>query len=607
MKNFFTSMLGTLVALIIFTVCSGLLMIGVLGALAAMGGGHKTNVEAGSYLVLDLSSAITEAPPTVDFRFLGSNRPPSLQLRTITRALRAAATDDRIVGVLLKGDALPTGYGGGLGTLKEVRGALLQFKKSGKPVKAYLTYATTRNYYLASTANEIDLDPFGLIIMPGLATQSTFWTGLFEKYGIDVQVTRVGKYKSYVEAFTRKDMSPEDREQLQKLLDDLWTGVVADIGDTRKLKPAEIQATVDREGLITADAAKAAHLVDKLSYRDEVIDSLKRETGRAASSNTFKQVSVSDYARDIGDLAGSGNPSGGKADSVRGGKIAVVYAQGEIVDGEGDGDNEIGGTRFSRELRKLRHDADVKAIVLRVNSPGGTISASEAIQREIRLAKKVKPVIISMGSYAASGGYWISAYGDRIFAEPTTVTGSIGVFGIQFDIQKLANNFGVTFDGVKTGKFADAITITRPKSPEEMEIFQRIVDHGYNQFVAKVADGRHLKRDYVEEIAQGRVWSGLEAKKIGLVDELGGLDTAIRYAAKKAGLGDNYRIDEFPRKKDFAQALQEAIEKIAPDGHAQTGVIGQIEARLEKEFAQLRVFNDPQGLYAIMPMNLEIH
>jgi protease-4 len=249
----------------------------------------------------------------------------------------------------------------------------------------------------------------------------------------------------------------------------------------------------------------------------------------------------------------------------------------------------------------------VKAIVLRVNSPGGSASASEAIQREIRLARDAKPVIVSMGSYAASGGYWISAYGDYIFAEPTTITGSIGIFGIQFDVQKLANNFGFTFDSVKTGKFADSLTITRPKTPEEMAVFQRMVDWIYDQFIAKVSEGRKLKREFVEEIAQGRVWSGTEAKKLGLVDELGGLDAAIRFAANKAGLGANYRLVEFPRKKEFAEALQELVEKMAPNNaHAKTGVAGQIMSRFEAEVRLLNSFNDPQGVYARLPENLMI-
>jgi protease-4 len=228
------------------------------------------------------------------------------------------------------------------------------------------------------------------------------------------------------------------------------------------------------------------------------------------------------------------------------------------------------------------------------------------IQREVRLLKEVKPIVISMGTYAASGGYWIAAYGDRIFAEPTTVTGSIGVFGIQFDVKKLANDFGLTFDSVKTGKFADSITITRPKTPEEMAIFQQIVDWAYEEFITKVMEGRKLERAFVEEIAQGRVWSGVEAQKLGLVDELGGLDQAIQYAAAQAELGSNYRLVEYPRKKEFAEALQEFFEKITPHNARATGLTGQIAARLEQEMKVLRTFNDPHGLYARLPLNLSI-
>ncbi len=635
MKNFFTSMLGALVALIVFTFGGTLLFIGCIGAIAALGEKKGVSVEHGSYLVLDLSSAITDAPPVVDFRALGADRAGTLQLRTVLRTLRAAAKDDRIAGVFIKGDAALAGYGPGYATLKEVRGALRNFAASGKPVRAYLTYATTKNYYLASAATDLALDPYGLIIMPGLATQPMFMAGAFEKYGIGVQVTRVGKYKSFVEPFTRKDMSPESREQMEKLLGDIWGGLLADIATARQLKPEAIQTTVDAEGLIRPEAAKAAKLIDRIAYRDEIIDELKKATGRAGERETFKQVTIADYSKVIKDapeparqrdvkLAKAAkeaketkdaketkekNRAGGVADAPatgHGGKVAIVYAEGDIVDGEGDEQGEIGGVRYARELRRLRLDDDVKAIVLRVNSPGGSASGSEAIQREVRLAKKVKPVIVSMGTYAASGGYWISAYGDRIFAEPTTITGSIGIFGIQFDVKKLANDFGFTFDSVKTGKFADALTITRPKTPEEMAVFQRMVDWGYDQFITKVSEGRKLKREFVEEIAQGRVWSGAEAKKIGLVDEMGGLDSAIRFAAMKAGVGGNYRLVEYPRKKEFAEALQELIEKMAPNNARAHGVLGQVEARMEAELRELKSFSDPQGLYARLPLNLGI-
>lgn len=607
MKNFFTSMLGALVALIIFTGGGLLLFIGFIGAIAAMSGEQKTvSVENGAYVVFNLDANITDAPPRVDFSaFTSDDRPETLQLRNVTRALRAAAKDKRVAGLYLTGSLSPAGYGSGYAALKEVRSALLDFRASGKPIVAYMTFADKKDYYLASVANDVVLDPYGMILLPGLASQPMFYAGAFEKFGIGVQVTRVGKYKSFVEPFTRKDMSPENREQVQKLLDDVWGSLVSDIAESRGLTPAALQATVDSEGLIRAETAKAGKLVDRIAYRDEIIDELKSKTGRKGPKETFKQITLASYAKiapDPVDTARRGAPP------VRGSHIALVYAEGSIVDGEGD-PGEIGGVKFARELRQLRQNDSIKAIVLRVNSPGGSAMASEAIQREIRLAKKVKPVIVSMGSYAASGGYWISAYGDRIFAEPTTITGSIGVFGIQFDVQKLANSVGLTFDTVKTGKFADALTIARPKTDEELAVLQHMVDWIYDQFVGKVADGRHLKIDFVREIAQGRVWSGAEAKKLGLVDELGGLDAAIKYAADKAGMGSNYRLIEYPRKKEFGEVFAEMFERFTPHNTRvkSTGIIADITRRLEADLGVLKSFNDPQGIYARLPLELALH
>ncbi len=609
MKNFFTSMLGALAALVIFACGCAALFFGFLMVIAAIGGSDKSgpSLERGSYLVFDLSTNITDAPPPIDFGSLRGGREQTLQLRTITRSLHAAAKDNRIAGVFITGGLNPSGYGSGFAALKEVRAALLDFKASGKPVNAYLTSASTKDYYLASASSELALDPYGLIEMPGLASEPMFFAGAFEKYGIGVQVTRVGKYKSAVEPFTRKDMSPEARTELQKLLDDIWAGVLADVAPARGLTSAGMQNVVDREGLIRPEAAKAAKFIDRIAYRDEIYDDLKAKTGRAGTKEPFKQVLLSDYAKIARDVVDAPRKKSGDAPVSSGhGRVAVVYAEGEIVDGEGD-TGEIGGSKFSRELRKLRQDDDVKAIVLRVNSPGGSASAAETIQRELRLMKKVKPVVISMGAYAASGGYWISAYGDRIFAEPTTITGSIGVFGVQFDVKKLANDFGLTFDSAKTGKFADAITISRPKTPEELAVFQRMVDWIYGEFITKVAEGRKLKRDFVEEIAQGRVWSGVEAKKLGLVDELGGLDAAIAFAADRAKLGSNYRLVEYPRQKELLEAIQELLDKTLPDNVRSSSVATKIAARIESELKLLRSFNDPQGVYARLPMNLGIH
>jgi protease-4 len=599
MKNFITSMLGALVALIVFTTGAALLFIGFIGAIVALGQSKKApTVADNSYLVFDLSTNITDAPPPFDLGDLTNGKSDTLQLRSITRTLHFAARDPKIKGLLLIGNLSPDGLGTGYAALKEVRAALADFQQS-KPVVAYIDYATTKDYYLASVAHEVVLDPFGELIMPGLASEPWFLAGAFEKYGIGIQVTRVGKFKSYVETYTRTDMSPESREQLQLLLGDIWGTLLADVGRSRALKPEQIQKTVDTEGLIKPSVALSAHLVDKLGYRDEIIEQLKRETGVTAATESFRQVDFGYYAKNnVTRYTGGGS------------QVAIVYAEGDIVEGEGTA-TDIGGVRFARELRELREDDAVKAIVLRVNSPGGSVTASETIQRELRLARKVKPVIVSMGSYAASGGYWISAYGDRIFAEPTTITGSIGVFGILPNIQKLANDHGVTFDSVKTGRFADGLlTVARPRTPEELAVFQRGVDWAYSQFLSKVAEGRKMSVDQVNEIGQGRVWSGTEAVKNGLVDEIGGLDAAIRYAGKKADLGEHFKVTEFPRSRNFSEAVAEALGKFTPSSlhiqQQQTGLVGELTARITSELSFLQSLNDPNGVYARMPVELQI-
>jgi protease-4 len=379
----------------------GFLFLAVMGA---VGQKRPTTVETGSYLVFDLATNIQDAPADFDGGALfgplfGGNRITTLQLRTVTRAIRSAAHDSRIAGMLITGRELPVDYGAGFGALKEVRMAIEEFRRSGKPVLAYLNSSTLRDYYVASAASDIVLDPYGLLLLPGLASRPLFLAGAFEKFGVGVQVTRVGKYKSAVEPFTRKDLSPEAREDLQKLLDDLWANVEADIARSRGLTPVDVQRAVDTHGIFLASDALAEKLVDRTAYRDEVIDELKVRTGRRKGpTETFKQVSLPAYAR----LVANDSPV-----ATGGGRIAVVYAEGDIVDGDGQV-GEVGGAKFSRELRRLRQDPDIKAVVLRVNSPGGSATASEAIQRELRLTMQTKPVVVSMGSVAASGGYWIS-------------------------------------------------------------------------------------------------------------------------------------------------------------------------------------------------------
>jgi protease-4 len=593
MKSFISSMLGSLVALIIFSFIGILLLVGLVGALITVGAhkakGTTTKIDENSYLVFDLSTNITDAPPQIDFSDFSDSKASTLQLRSVTRGLDIATKDERIKGILLVGSFNPTGLGSGFAALSEVRNALLRFKASGKPIRAFLESADTRDYYIESVANEIDMDPYGMLYMPGLATEPMFYAGLFEKYGIGVQVTRHGKYKSYVEPYTRKDMSPENKEDTKRLLESLWGSLLGDISKPRQLSPELIQAVVDKEGLLKPEAALASHLVDRTIYKDTLLAELKKETGNTESKDPFKQVSFDSYLK----LHDADLSSAKQA-------IGIVYAEGDIVDGEGQM-GDIGSESFSREIRRLRQDDTIKAIVLRVNSPGGSASAAEMIQRELRLARQTKPVIVSMGSYAASGGYWISAYGNHIFAEPTTITGSIGVFGIHFNIKKLANDFGVTFDGVKTGKFADVMTISKPKTDEELAVFQRMVDWMYGQFIAKVSEGRKMDAVLVEEIAQGRVWTGKEAIKIGLVDQIGGLSDAIHYAAKEVNL-KNYRLEEYPGKKDLADAITHLINKSLPDQSESKGVLSVLQNVIKEQLHELKTYNDPQEMYARMPL-----
>jgi protease-4 len=615
MKNFFTSFFATIAALLVFLIGAGLCFFLFIGALVAMGEKKPVAVQSGSYLVFDLAANIQDTPIQTEglselLEAFGGQAQRQLQLREVTRALQAAAKDEAIKGIYLTGSMRPMGYGSGFAALKEVREALEAFRAAGKPIKAHLDYAGTREYYVASVADELVLDPYGAVVMPGLASQPMFFTGAFEKFGIGVQVTRVGKYKSAVEPFTLKQMSPENRAQIQKLLDDVWATLTASIESARKLPAGTLQKSVDEKGLIRAEDALKLKLVDRIAYLDEMLDELKAATDRKGSSKPFKQIALKDYAR----LVSSGGlvakrPDGGKIELGAGskGKIAIVYAEGEIVDGSGNDEGYVYGDKTARLLRQIRQDDTVSAVVLRVNSPGGSVTASEAILREVRLIHQDKPVIVSMGTVAASGGYWIATASDRIFAEPSTITGSIGVFGMFLNFQGLATDkLGLTFDTVKTGKFADAATVIRPKTDEELAIFQTSVDWVYDQFISKVTAARKLDRQTVEEIAQGRVWSGSEALKLKLVDELGGLADAVKYAAAKAELGDNFKVTEYPRKKQFAEQFTEAMEGRRRE-QAFNGPVGLFIREVTTELKSLGKFNDPRGLYARLPFELRLN
>jgi len=593
MKDFFKTLFACLIALGVFAGGIFFLFLGF----AAVAGSSKETVPSKAVLVVDLDitlrdrgddAAMAEALQSA----LQGEDSRTMALATAVAAVDRATADERIVGLFLTGNLTPVGYSSGPAALKEFRAALQRFKAK-KPVLAYNLDWGKQDYYLASVASPLIVNPAGHLEVNGLGAQPMFFGDALKKYGIQVEVTRVGKYKSAVEPFLLNRMSDPNREQLQKLLDDVWGEWKATVAADRKLSPETLQTLADEEGLLRAEAAMAAGLVDRVAAFDEVLTELETLAGTNERLKTFNQIELAAYAKL-------------QAPPTKAGKnrIGVVYAEGEIVNGEGRPE-QAGGDRVSRELRKLRKDDTVKAVVLRVNSPGGSASASDLIQREVILTQKVKPVVISMGSYAASGGYWISTYGDRIFAEPTTITGSIGVFGILPNVQKLANEHGITWDNVQTAKMANLGTLTRPKTEAELARIQGMVDHIYDQFLTKVAEGRKLEREKVQEIAQGRVWSGAEASKLGLVDELGGLQEAARFAAEKAGVGGDFQMDLPSGPKPFAQQLMESLnEEKKPRARSE---VERLWGDVQRQVEVLRSFDDPTGVYARMPLELTIH
>jgi len=603
-KQTLASLVGSVLGLLVFfgLGTTGLLMLIIIAASRDTGPVVKDK----SVLVFDMSLNIQDARPGSAGLLqdaLAGEDTNTVTLRTVLDTLEKARRDKRIVGLYLDGSNGSQRGAGGLASRKEIRQALENFRAAGKTIVAYGMEWSEPQYYLSSVANTVVLNPLGGMEVNGFSSQPLFFSKALDKFGIGVQVVRVGKFKAAVEPFVLDKLSPENRQQTQQLLGDVWGEWRQTIAKSRKLTPQQLQAIADNQGILLASQAKARGLVDKVGYFDEVVGDLKKLTASKPDETTFRQINLTEYA-DV-----PGKSLGVERDSKN--KIGVVYAEGEIVDGMGSGDN-IGGDRFAKTFRKLRQDKNVKAVVLRVNSPGGSATAAEVIQREVRLTRRVKPVIVSMGDYAASGGYWISTDSNRIFAQPNTITGSIGVFGLLFNAGKLASDNGITSDVVKTGRFADSETVFRPKSPEELALVQRSVNQIYNLFLNKVTQGRKLPAQKVAEIAQGRVWSGIAAKKIGLVDEIGGLDAAIAYAAKQANLGKDWELQEYPQAPSWEERL---FGRISTQVGASLGITNpptkpdpltsEFE-KLREELGILQMMNDPRGVYARLPLNFSI-
>ena len=544
-KFVFASMIGVLLSVFVMFVLGILLIIGIVSTASNE---SKVTIDDNTVLHLSLNYPISERTsknPFQNLNFGGFETENNLGLKDILAHIKEAKTDSRIKGIYVDVSAIQ----GGFASIEEIRNTLIDFKKSGKFILAYSEVYTKGAYYLASVADKIYVNPEGMVDFKGFSTEIMFFKGALEKLDIEAQVIKVGTYKSAVEPYILDKMSKPNREQITSFLGSLYTHFLSNIAISRKIPVDSLSAIANTAAVQTATDAVKFRLVDGVKYKDKVLTELKSLCG-IAQKKELRSVSISDYTPQSKELS--------KASADR---IAGVYAVGEIVSGEGD-DETMGSENISRAIRTARLDDKVKALVLRINSPGGSSLASDVIWREVELTKKVKPVIVSMGDVAASGGYYIACAADSIFAQPNTITGSIGVFAIIPNMKKFFNNkLGITFDEVKTSKFSE-ISITRPLSDDERLLLQAEVNNIYKTFTQKVANGRHKTPEFIDNIGQGRVWTGAEAIKIGLVDRLGNITDAVKSAAKKAGLKE-YKLVDYPDQKDpLKELFDDSADKV---------------------------------------------
>jgi protease-4 len=543
MKQFFKFVLATFVGITLSTI---VLVLVIAGIIAAAGSDSNVQVDANSVLHINIKYPIPERTannPLANLSFLGLDGDKSIGLKDILANIKKAKTDDNIKGIFLDESYMLSGQG----TTEEIRNALIDFKKSGKFIVAYAEVYTKGFYYLASVADKVYINPKGIFEFDGFSSQVTFLKGALDKLGIEAQVIKVGTFKSAVEPLVLTKMSDANRLQVTSYLGSLYDHFLTGIGKSRGINKDSLFNYANEMRIKQPEDALKYKLVDGLKYKDELIAELKGRLNVKAKDD-IKSVELSEYTKS--------GPDDTKQVSTN--RIAVIYASGDIASGDGD-DNSIESETTSKALRKVRLDDKIKAVVLRVNSPGGSSLASDVIWREVMLTKKVKPIIVSMGDVAASGGYYISCAADSIFAEPNTITGSIGIFAILPNMQKLFNDkLGVTFDGVKTGQYADLGNTSRPLTPAEKAILQNQINRGYDDFTKAVAAGRHKTQAYINSIGQGRVWTGAQALKIGLVDRLGNIDDAVKSAAKKANLKD-YRLVAYPEQKSVLDKLGQSF------------------------------------------------
>jgi protease-4 len=589
MKNYLIYTLATITGIILASVLFFIVMLASFSAILSAGN-KPVSISNNSILVLKAGVPIPDRgdqSPLAGIDLLNMTFSPAPGLNDILRNIEKASRDPRIKGILIENGLLPPGWA----TTEEIRNALLKFREDGKFVISYSDYILTQEcYYLATAADKIYINPGSMVEFKGLSSEVMFYKKALEKIGVEVQVTRHGKFKGAVEPFILDKLSDENRTQIKDYAGALWNQIIADISKSREIPVEKLNMLADNLEGNLASGALESNLVDGLIYRDALIDTLKMLSG-INEKDDIKLISMIKYNKvpDPNQIYSSRN------------KIALVYASGTIVTGKGN-ENNIGGNYYADVIRKVRLDTSVKAIVLRVNSPGGSATASDIIWRELDLAAKVKPVVISMGNYAASGGYYISAPGTKIYADPMTISGSIGVFGLIPNAGKfLEQKLGLTTEIVKTNKNSDFPSIYRPMNTYEKELMQMSIEKIYSDFVNRVATGRKMSSGSVDSIGQGRVWSGTSALKIGLVDEIGGMKEAIKGAAKLAGI-ETYSVRELPVVEDpYTRILSQLT------GEIRMSVLKKELGESLKYYNMIHEINDMLGIQARLPYFIDIH
>ncbi len=591
MKDFFKFMFASMLGFFIMSLILFFIFIGMITSFASMMEKKETQISENTLLKIDFKSPIidrTSQDPFSDFDFVSMETTKSIGLNDIIENLDKAARDPNITGIYLNLSSLQAG----MATIEEVYKALMEFKESGKFIIAYSDYYSQGAYYLATTADEIYVNPEGGVDFRGLSAELMFFKGTLEKLDAEMQIIRHGKYKSAVEPFMLDKMSPENREQMMAIIDGLWDRITQAISVSRNITVGDLNKYADELAINKPEDALELDFVDGLKYYDEILADLKAKL-ELEEDDDISSVSLAKYIN-------APDPSEVRPD--RKNRIAVVYAIGEIITGEGS-DVVIGSDRIAKAIRTARKDEKVKAIVMRVNSPGGSALASDIILREVKLAAAEKPFIVSMGDVAASGGYYISCAADKIFADPTTITGSIGVLGLIPNLEEtMKNKLGITFDYVASNENAGMMSVTRPLTQYQKDVILESIEDIYATFVNHVSEGRDMTFEDVDAIGQGRVWVGSDALEIGLVDELGGLDQAIAAAIEEAGL-ETWSIKEYPEQKD-------PIEELFKELFGQTGVEARLKAELGENYRlyqYLKYWQNAKGIQARMPFDIYIN